>query len=500
MSEIVLKRKQDDRGTLVAIDAEFDLPFNIKRIFYITDLNKLERGFHAHKKCEQFLIAMKGSFELSLNNGKTITEYTLNSNHKGIYIPLLNWIKMSNFSKDCIVMVICSYKYDETEYIRDYNIFLKEVEKENNIIHNFSLSKQTQLLKHKYINKIEEIIDKNSFVMGDDVKEFEEKFAKFNNIKHCIAVSNGCAALKIAIKSLKLKNPKILVQANTYVAVPLVCSELNYPYEIIDIDDNLLLDVKKLEKYLKENNDKTIDFVVIVVHLYGNSLNWDELYNLRDTYHFKIIEDAAQAHGSIYKNKFLGTYGDLGCFSFYPSKNLGALGEGGAIITNNDVYADFCIHYRNYGSIEKYKWKMKGANERINNIQGGILSIKLDFLNKWNDNRRELANLYIENLIETNSFRILKPIKNCISNIHLFIVIVDKRDELIEYLNDKNIKCAIHYPKPFYESEAYNEKKVDNCPIMDRYKYNLLSLPMYPELTKENVITICNEINNFIKN
>ena len=170
-------------------------------------MNKLERGFHAHKKCEQFIIAMKGSFELSLDNGKTVSEYNLNTNSKGVYIPLLNWIKMSNFSKDCILMVICSYKYDESEYIRDYSIFLKEVEK-NTIIHNFSLSKQTQLLKHKFINKVEEIIDKNSFVMGDDVKEFEEKFAKFNNIKHCIGVSNGCAALKIAIKSLKLKIQK----------------------------------------------------------------------------------------------------------------------------------------------------------------------------------------------------------------------------------------------------------------------------------------------------
>ena len=497
MTELIFKKKVDVRGSLIAIDSEFDLPFDIKRIFYITELDKLERGFHAHKKCEQVIIPIKGSFELYLDNGETVSIYTLNDNNKGVHIPLLNWIQMSKFSKDCIIMVICSYKYDESEYIRDYNIFLKEIENENNIINNFSLSKQTQLLKHKFINKVEEIIDKNSFVMGDDVKEFEEKFAKFNNIKHCIAVSNGCAALKIAIKSLKLKNPKILVQANTYVAVPLVCSELNYQYEIIDIDNNLLLDVKKLEKYLKENNDNTVDFVVVVVHLYGNSINWDELYKLRDIYNFKIIEDAAQAHGSKYKNKLLGTYGDLGCFSFYPSKNLGALGEGGAIITNNDAYADFSRHYRNYGSIEKYKWKIKGANERINNIQGGILSIKLDFLNKWNNSRRRLANLYIENLIETNSFRILKPIKDCVSNIHLFVVIVDKRDKLMEYLNNKNIKCAIHYPNPFYESEAYIEKKVDNCPIMDIYKYKLLSLPMYPELTEESVLTICNEINRF---
>jgi len=499
MTEIIFKKKVDNRGSLIAIDSEFDLPFNIKRIFYITDLDNLERGFHAHKKCEQIVIPIKGSFELSLDNGKTINKYLLNNNNKGIHIPLFNWIQMSNFSMDCIIMVICSYKYDECEYIRDYNVFLKEIEKYDSIIENFSLNKQTKMLKRRYLSKLENIIDENAFVMSKEVKDFEDKFAKFNVVKNCIAVSNGCSALKIAIKSLKLKNPKILVQANTYVAVPLVCEELQYSYEIIDIDNNLLLDIEKLEQYLIENQDKTIDFVIVIVHLYGNSLNWDKLYKLREMYNFKIIEDAAQAHGSTYKDKFLGTYGDLGCFSFYPSKNLGALGEGGAIITNNDIYADFCRYYRNYGSIEKYKWKIIGANERINNIQGGILSIKLDFLNEWNDNRRKLANIYIENLKENNEFKILKPINNCNSNIHLFVVIVNRRDELMEYLNKKNIKCAIHYPIPFYESEAYKEKEVNNCPTMDLYKYKLLSLPMYPELSKEKVIKVCDEINTFYK-
>ena len=499
MTEIHFKKNIDLRGELTAIDSEFDLPFDIKRIFYLTDLVKLERGFHAHKKCEQVIIPIQGSFMLTLDNGKEIMEYELDKNNKGVYIPLLHWVKMFKFSDDCIIMVICSYKYDETEYIRNYGDFLHEIEKKynNNVIDNFSLKKQTEVLKREYMRTIENCIENNSFVMGKDVEEFEEKFAKFNKIKNCIAVSNGCSALKIAIKSLELKNPKILIQANTYVAVPLVCEDLHYPYDIIDIDDNLLLDIEKLENYFLKNTNRAIDFVVVVVHLYGNSIDWDKLYKLKKIYNFKIIEDAAQAHGSTYKNKLLGTYGDLGCFSFYPSKNLGALGEGGAIITNNDIYADFCRHYRNYGSLEKYKWKIKGSNERINNIQGGILSIKLDFLNEWNNNRRILANLYIENLKENNNFRILKPIKDCVSNIHLFVVIVDKRDELMEYLNSKNIKCAIHYPNPFYESEAYKEKKVENCPNMDLYKYNLLSLPMYPELSEENVITVCNEINRF---
>lgn len=497
MTEVVFKKNVDKRGMLIAIDSGIDVPFFIKRIFYITNMDSLERGFHAHRYCEQVIISIKGSFELKLDDGYAVKKYTLNENNKGIHIPLFHWIEMANFSNDCIIMVLCSYKYDKADYIRDYAVFLEEVNHNNDVINVFSLTTQTKRLKRVYLDKIENIIDDNAFVMGKEVEEFENKFATFNNVKHCVAVSNGCSALKIAIKSFKLNNPKVLVQANTYVAVPLVCEDLKCPYDLIDIDENLLLDTNKLELYLKNNKDETIDFIVIVVHLYGNSLDWDKLDKLKETYNFHIIEDAAQAHGSKYKDRLLGTLGDIGCFSFYPSKNLGALGEGGAIITNNDSYADFCTHYRNYGSIEKYKWKYKGSNERMHNIQGGILSIKLDFLNEWNNNRITLAKVYADNLNETSECRILKPIEHCTSNVHLFIIIVNRRDELMEYLSQRNIKCAVHYPKPFYESEAYNDVIVKNCLIMDEYKYKLLSLPMYPELSQEKVKKVCHEINLF---
>ena len=497
MAELLFKKHDDERGYLISIDSEFDIPFDIKRIFYIIPKNNSKRGQHAHKKCKQIIFPIQGSFDLNLFNGKESVKFSLNKSNKGVFIPLLHWIEIENFSKDCIVMVLCSYKYDEEEYIRDYSIFLQEVGNKNTPIECFSLKKQTEDLKRLYMNKIENIIDKNEFVMGSEVKVFEEKFCKFNNSKYCIAVSNGCSALKIAIKSLELKNPKILVQSNTYVAVPLVCDDLNYPYDIIDIDDNLLLDIEKLEEYLSNNKDSSFDIVVVVVHLYGNSIRWEKLYELKNEYKFKIIEDAAQAHGSKYRDKFLGTFGDLGCFSFYPSKNLGSLGEGGAIITDNKKYAEFCKYYRNYGSIKKYEWKIKGFNERMHNIQGGILSIKLDFLNDWNNQRRKLQETYVKNLKEHDDLKIVKALENCISNVHLFVIIVNKREELVKYLKLEKINTAIHYPQPFYESEAYSEKKIENSYKTDFYKNRLLSLPMFPELGEENVVKICDKINFF---
>lgn len=501
MSKIIFKNRGDLRGNLTAIDAEFDLPFDIKRVFYIKNLNNLERGFHAHRKCEQILVPIHGNFTLKLDDGNCIKEYYLDKHNEGIHVPLYNWISMKNFSNDCIIMVLCSYKYDEDEYIRDYTIFKNEINKINEIneINNFSLKKQTQKLKRTILNNLENIIDRNEFTMGSNVIEFEKKFAKYNNVNYCVGVSNGCAALKIALKSLELKNPKVLVQANTYVAVPLVCEELKIDYDIIDIDDNLLLDLNKLEKYLENNKDTKNDIVVLLIHLYGNCVDMDKIIELKQKYNFKIIEDAAQAHGSTYKNKKLGSFGELGCFSFYPSKNLGAFGESGAIITNNKKYYDYCIKYRNYGSIERYKWDIIGGNERIDNIQGSILSTKLDYLEEWNNNRRNIANTYIKNITENNNLRILKSINYCDTNYHLFIIISNKRDELKKYLEKNNIFTAIHYPAPFYESEAYKHINGKHCNKMNEYKYKLLSIPIYPEMIETEVKKVYININDFFK-
>ena len=500
MSYTKFNIRKDLRGSLIPIDSYYNLPFDIKRVFYIKDLDNMERGFHAHRKCEQVLVAIQGSFTLCLDDSEKITEYKLNQPNLGVYFPLYHWLVMKNFTKDCIIMVLCSYEFDEGEYIRDYEMFKKEAYEYKNStrIQNFSLSLQTKKIKQKVIKKIENIIDDTSFVMGKDVSEFETKFSEFNNSKYCIGVSNGCSALKIAINSLQLKNPKVLIQANTYVAVPLVCEELKIQYEIIDIDNNLLLDLNKLESHLNLENSHH-DIIVVIVHLYGNCVDMNQLMNLKNKYNFKLIEDAAQAHGSTFNGKKLGSFGDLGCFSFYPSKNLGAMGEAGAIVTNNYDYDKFCRLYRNYGSVERYKWEITGGNERMDNIQGGILSVKLDHLEDWNNSRRKLAQVYYNNLLENDNFRILKSINNCKSNYHLFIVLVDNRDELKEYLENDNIGCAIHYPKPFYESAAYKHLKIENCKVMENLKDKLLSLPMYPELTKNEVEKVCDKINLFYK-
>ena len=294
--EITFKKVKDLRGNLIPIDSINDLPFEIKRIFYINNVDNLPRGFHAHKKCEQILIPIQGSFDLhvELKSGEKKV-FTLNKDNVGIHIPLLSWISMENFSSGCILMVICSYKYDEDEYIRNYGDYLeiiREEEKKDKLIKNFDLTIQTKKYKKEIMTKIENIIDNNSFTLGKELKEFENNFANYNNVKYCVGVSNGTSALKIAYHALELDsdNIEIIVQANTYIAVPLVVNELKLKMNIIDIDENLLLDLNKLELFLDENKENNKTYVLFLVHLYGYCVNMNKLMELKEKITKEIVD------------------------------------------------------------------------------------------------------------------------------------------------------------------------------------------------------------------
>mgnify|MGYP003997701051 CR=1 FL=1 len=501
--EYNFKKIQDIRGNLIAIDSINDLPFEIKRLFFIKDTENLPRGFHAHKLCEQVLICINGFCDLNIDiENKEKKKFKLNKDNFGVHIPILTWISIENFSNDCILMVLCSYRYDENEYIRNYGDYLKIIKDyniKNNIVKNFDLSKQIKNIKKEVLYKIESVINNTSFVLGNELQEFENNFANYNNSKFCVGVSNGTSALKIAFKCLNLDKTKcqIIVQANTYIAVPLVADELKIQMNIIDIDNNLLLDLNKLEIFLEKNKDTNIIYILYLVHLYGFCIDMDKLMELKNKYKFYLIEDAAQAHGSTYNNKKLGTFGEIGCFSFYPSKNLGSFGEGGAIITDNEIYYNFAKKYRNYGCIKKYEWEIKGFNERMHNIQAAILNIKLKYLDLWNNSRRKLANIYMEKLKNNKLIRLPKFNEKCNSNYHLFVIITEKRNKLKKYLEDNNICCAIHYPNVFYKSKAFSDFNELYLETMEKFKDNILSLPMYPELEESKILYVCNIINKF---
>lgn len=312
------------------------------------------------------------------------------------------------------------------------------------------------------------------FILGKNVLKFEKEFANYCGSKYCIGVGNGLDALIICLRSFNFeKESEVLVPSNTYIATILSIIHCSLKPVLIEPDIRTYnIDPKKIEEKIT-NKTKAI----MIVHLYGKSCDMDPIIALCKKYNLKLIEDCAQSHGARYKGKMAGTFGELSAFSFYPTKNLGCLGDGGSINTNDDKLFETIQKYRNYGSSEKYYNDLIGLNSRLDEIQAGFLSIKLKYLDKINTHKRQLAKIYLENLKDD----FIKPVfeKDYFDVYHIFNVRHEKRDKLKEYLLKNEIKTDIHYPLPPNKQKAMigiidNEK----CPISEIIHQTTLSLPI----------------------
>lgn len=335
-------------------------------------------------------------------------------------------------------------------------------------------------------------INNTSFILGNEVEEFEKEFAKFCNAKCCVAVASGTDALKLAIKALGIKEGEIITVAHTFIATALAITDNNLKPVFVDIDSKTYnIDVDQIERKITKNTK-----AIIVVHLYGQPANMERIAEIAKKYNLELIEDCCQAHGAEYKRKRL-PYGDIGCFSFYPGKNLGAYGDGGAIVTNNEVLAKKLKAMRNYGSQVKYYHDFIGFNSRLDSLQAQVLKVKLKCLDNWNNKRIEHAKLYdrlLNGIVE-----IPKIDKNVKSVYHLYVIRCKSRDELQKYLADNGISTVIHYPIPIHLQKAYADLNYKNgdLPVTEEVTKNILSLPMYAELTDEEIKYTCEKIKEF---
>jgi len=359
------------------------------------------------------------------------------------------------------------------------------------------LKKEILHNEKKIKEKIDDIFfNKTNFILGEEVNEFEINFSKYIDVKHCIGVANGTDALEIVINSLNLdKEDEIITQANTYVSTCLGVTNNQLNLKILDINKNTYqLDLELLEKNI---TDKTK--VVLIVHLTGACCNMNKLMEIIKKHNLILIEDCAQSHGALFDGKRLGTFGLLSTFSFYPGKNLGAFGDGGAICTNDDQLASHIKKYRNNGCIEKYKHEIIGRNSRLDTFHAAILDIKLNQLDLNNSKRRENANLYYKYLQNVNDIELPEIEELCTPVFHLYIIRTSFRNALQEYLMKKNIETGIHYPISIYELECYknklNSSEIPFNAIENSKK--ILSLPMYPDLSRENIKYICDSIKSF---
>jgi len=360
--------------------------------------------------------------------------------------------------------------------------------------------KQTYLeLKSEIDAAIKSVLKKGQYILGDNVKHFERDFALYCRSKYCIGVGSGMDALMLILKAHGIgPGDEVIVPANTYIATALAVSGVGAIPVLVEPDPKTCnIDPLKIEEVITLKTR-----AVMAVHLYGQTADMKHIKEICRKYGLKIFEDAAQAHGALHHGVKAGTLGDGAGFSFYPGKNLGAFGDGGAVVTDDPNVADYVRTARNYGSEIKYHNAAKGVNSRLDELQAAILRVKLKHLDQWNQRRSEIASLYLERLEARGSELVLPHVGRGNQHVwHLFTVRSSRRDEMLSYLENRGIGTLIHYPVPLYSQGAYKELNhlKGNYPISTAISEQTLSLPMGPHLSKEAAVYVCDEVNRFFQ-
>ncbi|MDR2407985.1 MAG: DegT/DnrJ/EryC1/StrS family aminotransferase [Bacteroidales bacterium] len=358
------------------------------------------------------------------------------------------------------------------------------------------LKSQYLTIKEEIDDAIRNVINETAFIGSKYVKTFEKEFADYIGIKNCIGVNNGTDALEIALESLELpKGSEVIVPANSFIASSEAVARNGYKTVFCDCNrSNYTLDVESLKQKI---SDKTQ--AVIAVHLYGHPCDMDEIKEtIKSFSNIKIIEDCAQAHGTEYKGKKVGTLGDIAAFSFYPSKNLGAFGDGGAVLTQDDNLAKKIRMIGNHGRMDKYDHEFEGRNSRLDGMQAAILSVKLKYLDSWNQKRISLADKYFEELKDVEPV-VLPRKEDFVKHVyHLFVVSVENRDGLKDFLFSNGIETGIHYPIALPKSKAYRYLNQGHERFFANENDNhLLSLPMGEHLSESDIIEVAQKIKEF---
>ena len=332
------------------------------------------------------------------------------------------------------------------------------------------------------------------YIMGKELKEFEEAFAAYCGAKYCLGTGNGLDALSLACRAIGLqKGDEVLVQGNTFIASVMGITIAGATPVFVEPDEYYQLDVSRLEE---KRTEKTK--AVMVVHLYGQTAKMDEITAFCKKYNLKLIEDCAQAHGATYEGKVCGSFGDIGCFSFYPTKNLGCFGDGGAIVTSNPEYYETIKMLRNYGSKVRYYNEEVGVNSRLDEIQAALLKVRLQHLPELTKERKKIANRYLSE-IKNDKIVLPKTREGAEHVYHQFVIRCKERAAWMAYLEEKGIGTMIHYPVPPHLSKAYEYLgyQKGDYPITEAYGEEVLSIPMFNGLTEEEQTRVIDALNAF---
>lgn len=363
-----------------------------------------------------------------------------------------------------------------------------------NILAN-DLKRQYDIFAKEYNEAALKVLDSGWYILGNEVKEFEKEYAGYIGSKYCVGCASGLDALQIAFRVIGIKkDDEVIVCSNSYIACLMGITMNEGTPVLVEPDEYDNLNADKIEEKI---TDKTK--AILAVHLYGQPCDMDKIMDIAKRHGLKVIEDCAQAHGTKWKDKKVGSIGDIGCWSFYPTKNLGGFGDGGALTTDNEDYAEQFRVIRNYGSKRiHYENDIIGMNSRLDELQAGLLRVKLRHLDELNEERRRIADRYNKE-IDNPHIRPLETRPHSFNVYHQYVIHSDLRNELMDYLKENGISTIIHYPIPPHMQKAYEYLgyKKGDLPIAERYADEVLSLPMYNGMTKEEQSYVIEKLNGF---
>ncbi len=340
---------------------------------------------------------------------------------------------------------------------------------------------------------VERVLASGYFILGPEVKRFEEAFGKYIGSKHAIGVANGLEALQISLMALDIgPGDEVITTSLSAVATALAIRAVGATPVFADIDEYFHLDPAAIERKITSRTK-----AIIPVHLYGQPTDMKKILAIAKKHKLQVIEDCAQAHGAAYEGKKVGSFGCLGCFSFYPTKNLGGFGDGGAIVTDDAILAEKCRMIRNYGQKTRYEHEMYGINSRLDELQAAILSEKLKYLDIDNARRKEIAGIYRTKIGSIEEVTLPKTRAGTEHAYHLFVIEIERRDELQKYLKEKGVDALIHYPIPIHKQKCFSEYDKVKLPTTESKVGRILSLPIHPYLTDAEVEFVCAEIESF---
>jgi dTDP-4-amino-4,6-dideoxygalactose transaminase len=368
----------------------------------------------------------------------------------------------------------------------------------NNSVPFVDLQAQHRSLQVELEQALRRVFDQSAFILSKEVAAFEVEFAAYLGASHAVGVSSGFDALRLSLSGLGIgPGDEVIVPVNTYIATAFAVSATGATPVLVDIEEERFgISVPALEKAI---TDKTK--AIIPVHLYGQACDMDGILDAARRHGLYVIEDACQAHGVEWRGRTCGTLGDAGCFSFYPSKNLGAAGDGGMIVTPDPKLAKSLRILRDYGQESKYNHVIKGWSARLDGLQAALLRVKLSHLNTWNEQRAHHAALYGDRLANIQGLQTPPSLAAPDHIFHLYVIRTKERDALMEYLSHRGIQTGIHYPVPIHLQDAYAElgHRQGDFPVAEQLAAEILSLPMFPELTEEQLELVSTTIRHFYK-